>query len=435
MHQHHTEPTLLRVGDDNFCTISLGKEDEEFADTLRLAVALTSRVALLRAVRLITIVIYLTESELYPSEFLVHPFSRTVREGGELGGNTGHNQIRRTALGLRKKARKTPPASLALRAEQRPVYSPTLQLTTHHRSIIGGTRGTDTTEQLRKTVSTACGKIKAALAQVPAEGRPCGHHANTTTNGPSPTETTSDPNIPSRTPDPRHSPLGFEHVIQKRGAVADDAIACIDQRRAATEHAPGAAHPAPAPTATAPAATAMTIVQADDEAELELNYEENDSTMDVDTAQHGEAEAPCLADTTLDSPQRPIVQRTFREGTPDGSTERPAELQHLTTTTAELLAQTSSASQPALATELARLTAESHQLRNPHRHSIQLEHHPCQPLPAGTGKAATSAKHKKKQPMGRSHSGGTTRNRSRSKPRLFDTHGSDSDWETDDEAA
>eukprot|EP00873_Tetraselmis_striata_P019680 jgi/Tetstr1/439944/TSEL_003010.t1 len=49
MQQHHTEPTLLRVGDDNLCAISLGKEDEEFADTLRLAVDLTSSVAHLRA--------------------------------------------------------------------------------------------------------------------------------------------------------------------------------------------------------------------------------------------------------------------------------------------------------------------------------------------------------------------------------------------------
>eukprot|EP00873_Tetraselmis_striata_P034365 jgi/Tetstr1/454629/TSEL_041521.t1 len=38
MHHHHTEPTLLRVGDDNLCAISIGKEDEEFTDTLRLAV-------------------------------------------------------------------------------------------------------------------------------------------------------------------------------------------------------------------------------------------------------------------------------------------------------------------------------------------------------------------------------------------------------------
>eukprot|EP00873_Tetraselmis_striata_P046494 jgi/Tetstr1/466758/TSEL_011228.t1 len=121
--QHHTEPTLLRVGDDNLCAISLGKEDEEFADTLRLAVALTSPIALLRAVRPRIIVMYLRESEFDPSELLVHPFSQTVRdEAGELGGNTGHNQLRRTAMGMRKKSRKTPPASLALRAEQRPVY-------------------------------------------------------------------------------------------------------------------------------------------------------------------------------------------------------------------------------------------------------------------------------------------------------------------------
>eukprot|EP00873_Tetraselmis_striata_P037422 jgi/Tetstr1/457686/TSEL_044233.t1 len=79
MPQHHTEPTLLRVGDDNlYCAISLGKEDEEFADTLRMAVSLTSHVALLRAIRLRTIVIYLTESEFDPSELLVHPFSHTV---------------------------------------------------------------------------------------------------------------------------------------------------------------------------------------------------------------------------------------------------------------------------------------------------------------------------------------------------------------------
>eukprot|EP00873_Tetraselmis_striata_P038216 jgi/Tetstr1/458480/TSEL_004334.t1 len=172
MHHYHTEPTLLRVGDDNLCAISLGKEDEEFADTLRLAVALTSLVALLRARHLRTIVIYLTESEFDPSEVLIHPFSQTIREAGELGGNTGHNQIRRAAIGMRKKARKTAPTSLALRATGRPIYTLTLQLTAHHHSIIGGTRNTDRTEQWRKTVSTACGKIKAAPAPAPAEKRP-----------------------------------------------------------------------------------------------------------------------------------------------------------------------------------------------------------------------------------------------------------------------
>eukprot|EP00873_Tetraselmis_striata_P028622 jgi/Tetstr1/448886/TSEL_036112.t1 len=133
---HHTEPTLLRVGDDSLCAISLGKEDEEFADTLRLAVALISHVALLRAIRLRTIVIYLTESEIDPSELLIHPFSLTIREAEELGNNTGHNQIRRAATGLRKKARKTAPASLALRATGRPIYTLTLQLTAHHHIII-----------------------------------------------------------------------------------------------------------------------------------------------------------------------------------------------------------------------------------------------------------------------------------------------------------
>eukprot|EP00873_Tetraselmis_striata_P019013 jgi/Tetstr1/439277/TSEL_027719.t1 len=87
MYLHHTKPTLLRVGDDNLCAISLGKEGEEFADTLRLAVALTSPIALLRAIRLRTIVIYLTESEFDPSELVIHPFSQTIREAGELGGN------------------------------------------------------------------------------------------------------------------------------------------------------------------------------------------------------------------------------------------------------------------------------------------------------------------------------------------------------------
>eukprot|EP00873_Tetraselmis_striata_P038836 jgi/Tetstr1/459100/TSEL_004550.t1 len=166
MQQYHTDPTLLRVGDDNLCAISLVKEDEEFADSrLRLAVARTYHVALLRAVRLRTIVINLTQSEFDPSELFVHLFSQTVGEAGELGGNTGHNQLRRTAMGLRKNARKTPPASLALRAEQHPVYTLTLQLTAHHHSIIGGTRGTDRKQwQWRKTVSTACGKIKQGRA-------------------------------------------------------------------------------------------------------------------------------------------------------------------------------------------------------------------------------------------------------------------------------
>eukprot|EP00873_Tetraselmis_striata_P014267 jgi/Tetstr1/434531/TSEL_023622.t1 len=92
--QYRTEPKRLRVGDDSLCAIySLGKENEEFADTLRMAVTLTSSVALLRDVRLRTsIVLYLTESDFDPSELLIHPFSQTVREAGELGGNTGHNK-------------------------------------------------------------------------------------------------------------------------------------------------------------------------------------------------------------------------------------------------------------------------------------------------------------------------------------------------------
>eukprot|EP00873_Tetraselmis_striata_P004930 jgi/Tetstr1/425194/TSEL_015655.t1 len=126
----------------------------------------------------------------------------------------------------------------------------------------------------------------------------------------------------------------------------------------------------------------MPGAQADDEED----HEENDSAMEVDTAQ-------------------------------------------------QLLAKSSPASQPAIASELASLAAESHKPRNPPRFSIQLERHPSQPTPACKGKAATSAKHKKKQPRGRSRSDGATRNRSRSKPRLSGTRGSDSEWETDDDAA
>eukprot|EP00873_Tetraselmis_striata_P037529 jgi/Tetstr1/457793/TSEL_044338.t1 len=348
MYLHHTEPTPLRVGDANLCAISLGKEDEEFADTLRLAVALTFPIALLRAIRLRTIVIYLTESEFDPSELLIHPFSQTIREAREMGGDTGHNHIQRAAIGMRKKARTTAPASLALRATGRPIYTLTLQLTAHHHSIIGGTRNTNSTDQWRKTVSTA----------------------------PSPAATSSDPSIPYHNPE-----------------------------------------------------------QAEDEEELELNYEENDSAMEVDTTKGEAAETPGTADISLDSPHRTTMPRTFREGTPNGTTKRLAELHQLTTAATELLAQSSHASKPAIATNLASLTAESHQLRKPQRISIQLERHPSQPTPAGKGKAATTAKIEKKQPMGRSRSDGAPRNRSRSKPRLFGTRSSDSEWTTDDDAA
>eukprot|EP00873_Tetraselmis_striata_P039142 jgi/Tetstr1/459406/TSEL_004784.t1 len=310
MHHHHTEPTLLRVGDDNLCAISLGQEEEEFDDTLRLAVALTSPVALLRAIRLRTIEIYPTESEFDPSELLIHPFRQTTREAG---GNTCHNQIRRAAIGLRKKARKTAPASLALRATGRPIYTPTPRLTAYHHSIIGGTRGTGRTEQWRKTVSTACGKIKAAPAPAPTERRP--------------TDTS-----------PAPPPAGPDQL-------------------------------------TLPATPAVqTTPQADDEEELELNYEENDSAME----------------STRNSNSQP---------------------------------------------EPASLTVESHQQRNAQSLSIKMEHHLSQPTLAGNGKAATSSKHKKKHPRGRSRSDGANRNRSMSKPRLSCTRGSDSEWETDDDAA
>eukprot|EP00873_Tetraselmis_striata_P022281 jgi/Tetstr1/442545/TSEL_030643.t1 len=311
----------------------------------------------------------LTESEFDPSELLIHPFNQTIREAGELGGNTGYNQIRRAAIGLRKKARKTAPASLAPRATGRPIYTLTMQMTAHHHSIIGGTRSTDITEQWRKTVSTTCGKIKAAPAPAPAERRP-----------------------------------------------ADTS-------------------PAPPPAATAPAATATTGAHADEEEELELNYEENDSAMEVDTTQGEAAETPGPADISLDSPQRSTVNRTFREGTPNGTTERLADLHHLITAATELLAESCPASKPTIVANLASLTAESHQLRNPQRLSIQRERHPSQPNPASKGKSATTAKPKKKKSRGRSRSDGATRNRIRSKPCLSDTHGSDSEWETDEEAA
>eukprot|EP00873_Tetraselmis_striata_P012592 jgi/Tetstr1/432856/TSEL_022205.t1 len=221
LYHHHTEPTLLRVGDDNLCVISLGQEDEEFADTLRLEVALTSHVALLRAIRLRTIVIYLTESEFDPSALLIHPFSQTIREAGELGVNVGHNHIvRHAAIGRRKKARKTAPASLALRATGRPIYTLTMQLTAHHLIIIGGTRNTDRTDQWRKTVSTACGKIKAAPAPAPTERRP-----------------------------------------------------------ADTSPAPPPTCPVQLPLPATP--TTQIATETDDEEELKLNYEENDGAMEA----------------------------------------------------------------------------------------------------------------------------------------------------------
>eukprot|EP00873_Tetraselmis_striata_P042405 jgi/Tetstr1/462669/TSEL_000696.t1 len=291
MYHHHTEPTLLRVGDDNLCAVSLGQEDEEFADTLRLAVALTSPVALLRAIRLSPQHRHLPHGvRVRPLGAAHPPLQPDGPGGGKMGGDTGHNQIRRVAIGLRKKARKTAAASLAMRATGRPIYTLTLQLTAHHHSIIGGTRGTDRTEQGRKRVSTTCGKIKAAPAPAPTERRPADTSPAPPPAGPKPTAaTSSDPSSPDHTP-----------------------------------------------------------TQADDEEELELNYEDNDGAMDVDTDHRSLAETPA---------------------------------------------------------------------------------HPSQPTPGGKGTAATKAKLKKKQPRGCSRSDGATRNRSRSKPRLCGTRGSDSEWE------
>lgn len=78
----------------------------------------------------------------------------------------------------------------------------------------------------------------------------------------------------------------------------------------------------------------------------------------------------------LDSPRRSFTERTFREGTPDDTAERLDEIQHLTT---KLLELSFSASKLALEAELAQFTAESHRMRNPQRHSIQLEHPPPPP--------------------------------------------------------
>eukprot|EP00873_Tetraselmis_striata_P045143 jgi/Tetstr1/465407/TSEL_010091.t1 len=141
----------------------------------------------------------------------------------------------------------------------------------------------------------------------------------------------------------------------------------------------------------------MPVAQADEEEELELNYEENDSAMEVNTTQGEAAETP----------------------------KRLAGLHHLTTAATELLAQSSPTSKPAIAANLASLTAESHQLCKPKRISIQLERHPSQPTQTVKGKTVTAAKIKKKQPSGRSRSDGATRNRSRSKPRLSGTRSSD----------
>eukprot|EP00873_Tetraselmis_striata_P016960 jgi/Tetstr1/437224/TSEL_025954.t1 len=150
--------------------------------------------------------------------------------------------------------------------------------------------------------------------------------------------------------------------------------------------------------------------------------------MEVDTTQGEAAETPGTADISLDSPQRTTMPRTFREGTPRGTTERLAELHKLTTAATKLLAQSSPASKPAVAAILASLAAETHQLSKPQRISIQLERHPSQPTPTCKEKTATSAKIKNKQPRVRSRSDGATRNRSMSKPRLTGTRSSDNKW-------
>eukprot|EP00873_Tetraselmis_striata_P034312 jgi/Tetstr1/454576/TSEL_041471.t1 len=292
MYHHHTEPTLLRSGDDNLCAISLGQEDEEFADTLRLVVVLTSPVALLRAIRLRTIVIYLTESEFDASELLIHPFSQRMREAGELGGNTGLSQPDPTRSDRpAKEGPEDRPSVPRLASHRTPNLHPHPAVDRpppqHHRWHPQHRQNRlpvaqDSVDSVREDQGRArSGTNREA---------PCRHIARPTTSMPNPTATSSEPSRPDRTP------------------------------------------------ATAPAATAMPGAQADDEEELQLNYEDNDSAMEVDTTQV-------------------------------------------------------------------------------------------------KGKAATTAKHKKKHPRGRSRSDGATRNRSMSKPRLSGARGSDSEWETDDGAA
>eukprot|EP00873_Tetraselmis_striata_P022250 jgi/Tetstr1/442514/TSEL_030612.t1 len=109
----------------------------------------------------------------------------------------------------------------------------------------------------------------------------------------------------------------------------------------------------------------MAGIHADGEDELELNYEENDSTMEVDDdtgAHRGAAEVPCMADVALDSPQRSLSKRSHSaKGIPDGTPQRLVEVRHLTTDTTELLELSSPAIMtPALAVEISRLAAESH---------------------------------------------------------------------------
>eukprot|EP00873_Tetraselmis_striata_P025276 jgi/Tetstr1/445540/TSEL_033314.t1 len=344
MHRHHTEPTLMHVGDDNHCAISLGKEDEEFADTLRLEVALTSPVALLRAIRLRTIVIYLKESEYDPSELLIHPIQPDDPGGGRARRQyrpqpDPSNNNRPAKEGPQDRPNVPRPASHrtpCLHPHPAADRPPPQHHRWHPRHRLNITVAQASVDGVREDQGRASPDINREA--------PCRHLASPTTRMPGTTTTPNNPGSPDRT------------------------------------------------AATAPATTAVPGAQADDEEELELNYEETDSAIEVDTTQGAAAETPGQANISLDSHQRSTVHRTFREGTPNGSSERLAKLHHLTTAATELLAQSSPASQPAVAAKLASLAAESHQLRNAHRLSIQLERHPSQPTPTGKGKAATKAK-------------------------------------------
>eukprot|EP00873_Tetraselmis_striata_P002184 jgi/Tetstr1/422448/TSEL_013286.t1 len=197
MQQYHTEPKLLRLGDDNLCAISLGKEAEEFADTLRLVVALSSLVALLRAVLpLRTIVIYLTESELNPSEQLIHPFSQTRREEQALHEDTTTatmdidrsnlelptvEQLAKAFAATISQRIKTPPelqyaqwltdTMMAVDVETQQYHTEPKLLRVGDDNLYAISLGKEAeeTEQWRKTVSTSCWKMKAVPAQAEDE--------------------------------------------------------------------------------------------------------------------------------------------------------------------------------------------------------------------------------------------------------------------------
>eukprot|EP00873_Tetraselmis_striata_P000840 jgi/Tetstr1/421104/TSEL_012148.t1 len=134
----------------------IGTDDDEFANTPRLALSLKSSLARLGSIRLRTETLYLTPTIDDSSAMQVHPFNLAVIEAGGIAD-------RSTQRKLNHRARKTPPASLALRAEHTSMYTLTLRLAAHRqRQIAGGTRETDNAEKWRETVETAGPKLTVA---------------------------------------------------------------------------------------------------------------------------------------------------------------------------------------------------------------------------------------------------------------------------------